>query len=124
MNGNLKLAAALVAGLAGGAGAVYLALKPAAHETAAPAAAKAQRQVLYWYDPMVPDQHFDKPGKSPFMDMALVPRYADEQAGTGVSIDPRVRQSLGMRTAAAETGKLWRRIDTVGTVRVAGSSLG
>ena len=25
-------------------------------------------KVLYWYDPMVPDQHFDKPGKSPFMD--------------------------------------------------------
>ena len=37
-----------------------------------------KRQVLYWYDPMVPDKHFDKPGKSPFMDMELVPKYADE----------------------------------------------
>lgn len=116
MNGNLKLAAALLAGLAVGAGAVWLALKPAAHEAAAPAA-QAERKVLYWYDPMVPDQHFDKPGKSPFMDMALVPRYADEAAGAGVAIDPRTRQSLGMRTATAETGRLWRRIDTVGTVR-------
>ena len=25
------------------------------------------RRVLYWYDPMVPQQRFDKPGKSPFM---------------------------------------------------------
>ncbi|HEV8695568.1 MAG TPA: heavy metal-binding domain-containing protein, partial [Lysobacter sp.] len=29
----------------------------------------AERKALYWYDPMVPDQHFEKPGKSPFMDM-------------------------------------------------------
>ncbi|WP_256738012.1 heavy metal-binding domain-containing protein, partial [Paraburkholderia fungorum] len=34
--------------------------------------------VLYWHDPMVPNQHFDKPGKSPFMNMQLEPVYADE----------------------------------------------
>ena len=67
----------------------------------------AERKVLYWYDPMVPAQHFDKPGKSPFMDMQLVPRYADEGAGdgaaaSGVSVDPRGAQSLGMRLARAE----------------------
>lgn len=38
---------------------------------------KQEPKVLYWYDPMVPDQHFDKPGKSPFMDMELVPKYAE-----------------------------------------------
>ncbi|MGE1823940.1 heavy metal-binding domain-containing protein [Klebsiella quasipneumoniae] len=27
---------------------------------------------------MKPDTKFDKPGKSPFMDMDLVPKYADE----------------------------------------------
>ncbi|MBS0475243.1 MAG: efflux transporter periplasmic adaptor subunit, partial [Proteobacteria bacterium] len=32
--------------------------------------------VAYWYDPMVPDKHFDQPGKSPFMDMQLVPKFA------------------------------------------------
>ena len=48
-----------------------------AADAAAPAAA-AERKVLYWYDPMVPTQKFDKPGKSPFMDMQLVPRYVDE----------------------------------------------
>jgi Cu(I)/Ag(I) efflux system membrane fusion protein len=30
----------------------------------------------YWYDPMHPEKHFDKPGKSPFMDMQLLPKYA------------------------------------------------
>ena len=39
-------------------------------EAAAPAGAG---KVLYWYDPMFPNQKFDKPGKSPFMDMQLVP---------------------------------------------------
>ena len=28
----------------------------------------------YWYDPMRPSEHFDKPGKSPFMDMQLLPK--------------------------------------------------
>ena len=27
------------------------------------------RKILYYYDPMFPNQKFDKPGKSPFMDM-------------------------------------------------------
>ncbi len=38
------------------------------------------KKVLYWHDPMVPGQKFDKPGKSPFMDMQLVPVYADDGA--------------------------------------------
>jgi len=33
-----------------------------------------------------------------------------------VAIDPRVAQNLGVRTAEATVGRLWRRIDTVGTV--------
>src|SRR5687768_6768285 len=46
------------------------------------------KKVLYWHDPMVPGQRFDKPGKSPFMDMQLVPVYADSAAGEGgVSIN-------------------------------------
>ena len=43
-------------------------------DTTKPAA--TERKVLYWYDPMVPGQKFDKPGKSPFMDMQLVPKFA------------------------------------------------
>ena len=35
------------------------------------------KKVLYWEDPMVEGRHFSKPGKSPFMDMQLAPRYAE-----------------------------------------------
>lgn len=67
---------------------------------AASAGPEAGRKVLYWYDPMVPGQRFDKPGKSPFMDMQLVPRYADEASeAAGVRIDPARLQSLGVRYA-------------------------
>ena len=69
---------------------------------APPAATVDGREVLYWYDPMVPSQHFDKPGKSPFMDMQLVPKFADEaQAEGGVTIYQRRTQNLGLSTAFA-----------------------
>jgi len=74
-----------------------------------PPPAAPGRPVLYWYDPMVPAQHFDKPGKSPFMDMQLQPKYADEAQGSqapGVRIDPARTQSLGVRLAKAERGVL------------------
>jgi Cu(I)/Ag(I) efflux system membrane fusion protein len=52
---------------------------------------------------MYPDQHFDKSGKSPFMDMQLIPRYEGEPAiEPGVRIDPGVVQNLGVRIAAVE----------------------
>ena len=60
-----------------GFGAYRLGLRAGAHDTP-PAVDKSGRKVLYWHDPMVPGQKFDKPGKSPFMDMELVPVYADE----------------------------------------------
>jgi len=75
------------------------------------------RRVLYWHDPMVPGQKFDKPGKSPFMDMQLVPVYADEAGGQGtVSIDPRVVQNLGIRTAEVIKGSLASRLEVVGNI--------
>jgi Cu(I)/Ag(I) efflux system membrane fusion protein len=75
------------------------------------------RRVLYWHDPMVPAQKFDKPGKSPFMDMQLVPVYADEAGADGaVSIDPRVVQNLGVRTADVSRGSLAPKIEAVGNV--------
>src|ERR1700739_4438896 len=51
---------------------------------------KTGRKVLYWHDPMVPNQHFDKPGKSPFMDMQLQPVYADGGGGSGDRVAPRL----------------------------------
>jgi membrane fusion protein, copper/silver efflux system len=92
---------------------------PAANGAAAPSAQGAEgRKVLYWHDPMVPGQRFDKPGKSPFMDMQLVPVYADEggEAPGSVRIDPTVRQNLGVRTALVERGSLDTRVEAVGNV--------
>ncbi len=60
------------------------------------------KQVLYWHDPMAPGHKFNEPGKSPFMDMSLVPRYADDADGEGVRVLPNVMQSLGMRVGKAE----------------------
>src|SRR5579862_5831400 len=62
------------------------------------------KKVLYWHDPMVPGQRFDKPGKSPFMDMQLVPVYEGGGDSGGVVVDPRMQQSLGVRTAEVTKG--------------------
>jgi Cu(I)/Ag(I) efflux system membrane fusion protein len=68
--------------------------------------ASTDREVLYWYDPMYPQQRFDAPGPSPFMDMDLVPRYADDSAGTSVNIDASIVQNLGIRTGKVAKGVL------------------
>ena len=75
------------------------------------------RRVLYWHDPMVPAQRFDKPGKSPFMDMQLVPVYADEAGGAGVQVSPAVQQNLGLRTALVERVDAAASFDAVGSVQ-------
>jgi Cu(I)/Ag(I) efflux system membrane fusion protein len=77
---------------------------------------KTGRPVLYWHDPMVPATKFDKPGKSPFMDMQLVPVYADEAAGTGVSVAPGVAQNLGIRTAIVRKVDMSSRLEVVGVI--------
>jgi membrane fusion protein, copper/silver efflux system len=75
------------------------------------------RKVLYWHDPMVPGQKFDKPGKSPFMDMQLVPVYADAGSGEStVAISPRVQQNLGVRTAEVKSGSVSSTVEAVGSV--------
>ncbi|MXO60950.1 efflux RND transporter periplasmic adaptor subunit [Altererythrobacter salegens] len=72
--------------------------------------------VLYWYDPMVPGQHFDEPGKSPFMDMELVPKCAGEEATAEVRIDPGLVQNFAIRTAEAEYGILDSEITATGVL--------
>jgi Cu(I)/Ag(I) efflux system membrane fusion protein len=79
--------------------------------------ASNERQVLYWHDPMVPAQRFDKPGKSPFMDMQLVPVYADEAGGAGIRVSPAVQQNLGLRTATVRRADVASSFDAVGTVQ-------
>jgi Cu(I)/Ag(I) efflux system membrane fusion protein len=80
-------------------------------------ASEGGKKVLYWHDPMVPGQKFDKPGKSPFMDMQLFPVYADGGGDEGaVAISPRVQQNLGVRTAEVKSGSLSSTVEAVGSV--------
>jgi membrane fusion protein, copper/silver efflux system len=79
--------------------------------------AMVDRKPLYWHDPMVPGPRFDKPGKSPFMDMQLVPVYADESGDAGVKISPSVQQNLGIRTAQVRRAQVASTFDAVGSVQ-------
>ena len=75
------------------------------------------RRVVYYHDPMVPGNKFDKPAKSPFMDMMLVPVYADSDGdGSKVTISPRIQQNLGLRTAAVTEGTLSPQVAAVGSI--------
>ncbi|MGE6661037.1 efflux RND transporter periplasmic adaptor subunit [Pseudomonas sp. NPDC077408] len=96
-------------------GATAAAVMPTA--ALAQAADDEGRAVLYWYDPMVPQQKFDKPGKSPFMDMELVPRYADEGSdGASMKIDPSVTQNLGIRLATAVRESISQSLEATGAL--------
>lgn len=80
--------------------------------------AKQEPKVLYWYDPMVPDQHFDKPGPSPFMDMDLVPKYAAPSTQEpGLSIDATLVQNLGMRKAKVQRLPIRSELEVVGQLQ-------
>lgn len=75
------------------------------------------RKVLYYHDPMVPGSKFDRPAKSPFMDMMLVPVYAGGDTDQGrVAVSPRVQQSLGVRTALATEAMLLPQLSAVGAI--------
>ncbi|MBJ9675925.1 efflux RND transporter periplasmic adaptor subunit [Burkholderia gladioli] len=126
---SLRAALALIAGAAllgagylagsrhrGGGDSMAAAAVPSAGGAPAP------RKVLYWHDPMVPNQHFDKPGKSPFMDMQLQPVYADGDDGApgaqpGIRIDAGLQQDLGIRYAKVRRRETSDGIDAIGTTQ-------
>jgi Cu(I)/Ag(I) efflux system membrane fusion protein len=126
---NLAIAAAVAAAVTAGYGAYRLgvtrAMRSAGQETGEPGGSlkagdvdpATGRRILYWHDPMVPSARFEAPGKSPFMNMQLVPVYegpADD--GGTVTVDPRVRQSLGVRTAEVTRETLAPRVEATGEV--------
>lgn len=115
------IAAAVAAAVATGAVGFFAgkhAAAPGGKVSSAPSSGPmGERKVLYWHDPMVPGPRFDKPGKSPFMDMQLVPVYADEQSDTGVKISPGVQQNLGIRTAIVTRTLVASSFDAVGAVQ-------
>ncbi|QQG35241.1 MAG: efflux RND transporter periplasmic adaptor subunit [Micavibrio aeruginosavorus] len=82
---------------------------------------KGEPKILYWYDPMVPGQKFDKPGKSPYMDMDLVPFYEVQADGhdaheNSIQIDSSYRQTFGVKTATVRMEEFGRSIRAFGTV--------
>ena len=90
------------------------------HQHAPPAsnavAIATGKQVMYWYDPMQPEQHFDQPGLSP-MGMQMVPKYAQSGSDRNVvRIDPATMQNLGMRSAPVGIGSLTRDLHVPGTI--------
>ena len=61
-------------------------------------AASGERKILYWYDAMNPQHHYDKPGKAPD-GMDLVPMYADQvtppaQSASGATASKSERKIL------------------------------
>ena len=132
-NTNLKKIALTLALLTAGAVAGWAASQWQAGRTglASTAAAPAvnplgteTRKPLYWYDPMVPTQRFDQPGKSPFMDMQLVPKYggeagdADPAAAPALGVSAQAQQLLGVRLATVEQASSRVNIDAAGTLQL------
>ena len=106
------LATAFIAYWAGGRGNAPAASSAA---TGSPAPA-AHAKVLYWYDPMTPQQHSDKPGLSS-MGMQMVPKYAGSGTDTNtVQIDAATVQNLGVRTATVVSRVLPATMEVPGTV--------
>ncbi len=119
MNKNAFKITALVATVAAASGGIgyWAAANRDMPAHTAQTDAAGEKKPLYWYDPMVPNQHFDKPGKSPFMDMELVPKYADEgDDGSSVKIDPSLVQNLGIRTAQVERATLSTSLDVAASI--------
>ncbi len=87
--------------------------------TASASPTRGAQKVLYWYDPMVPAQRYDHPGKSP-MGMEMIPRYAEGGPSggesAGVRIDPAAEQNLGVRLTTVRRGDLASTVDAVGVI--------
>lgn len=110
-------AALLAVGVGAASSGYWLAQKQPEHGEVPSTAQAGERKVLYWYDPMQPEQRFDKPGKSPFMDMELVPKYAGAgQESSALSVPAQAVQSLGMRTSKVIRGVLPSSVEAVGSL--------
>lgn len=106
---TLKYSVAIISSLIIGGVATAAVMQHFSLSSQASQAQVTERKVLFWYDPMKPDVKFDKPGKSPFMDMDLVPKYADEEStgsDKGIRIDPTQQQNLGLKTEQVYRGAL------------------
>lgn len=126
---NMRLAAVVVAivvalGVGGGVGYLYADHHTQHMSDTSQGGAQSNAKALYWYDPMKPDQHFNKPGKSPFMDMQLVAKYADSgsdgsaASAKSIKVDPSITQNLGVRVVQVTQGVLNDGITVSGTIQL------
>ncbi|WP_233263153.1 efflux RND transporter periplasmic adaptor subunit [Cognatiluteimonas profundi] len=111
---SIHLVAAAALFLLGGVGLGYW-MGHSRGTTQAASVAPAQRKVLYWYDPMMPQERYAKPGKSS-MNVKLIPKYAGDANDGGVAVAPGLRQSLGMRTVVVARGSLESTIHVPGSI--------
>jgi membrane fusion protein, copper/silver efflux system len=89
----------------------YLTIGNGSQESACPGG-----QPLYWYDPMIPAEHYPGPGKSS-MNMALQPKCANQGAEGGVIVSPAMQQNLGIRLAKVEVREISPVVRAVGHVQ-------
>ena len=111
---RIGIALAALALMAGGIGYYF----GSAGNSSNPAQTQSQqsRKILYWYDPMVPQEKYDHPGLSS-MGMQTIPKYADESGQqAGVRVDPAAIQSLGMRVVTVQVGPIGSALDVTGTI--------
>ena len=78
------------------------------------------RKILYWYDPMVPQEHYDNPDSLSSMGMKTQPKYAGDNAAAGgmpgVTIDPAAMQNLGIRIVPVQIGSLSATLSVTGSI--------
>lgn len=109
MNKTLILSALL---LALGAGGGYWAAKHLPGD-----GASAEKQPLYWVNPMDPRDKRDGPAKDN-MGMDFIPVYEEKRGGSPgtVTISPEIQQNLGVRLAKVERLPVHQQLETVGYV--------
>jgi membrane fusion protein, copper/silver efflux system len=108
------IASALIAFAAAGGLGGYLLAGGGARQAATQESSGGK--ILYWYDPMVPSEHYPGPSKSS-MNMALVPKYAGQSASGGITVSPAMQQNLGIRLARVETRDIALTVRAVGQVQ-------
>lgn len=114
-----QLAAAFAAvTLVAGAGGYYLAGSHVAGSASTPP--ETRRKPLYYYDPMVPQEHYDNAESLSSMGMKTIPKYAESVSGgsisPGVTIAPSAMQNLGIRVVTVINGTLAGSLDVTGSI--------
>jgi RND family efflux transporter MFP subunit len=110
----------------GFAGGTLMHLRLAGQPASAAHTTKPERTVVYWYDPMHPAYHSDKPGIAPDCGMELVPMYSDGTSNAGgaqapagtINVSAEKQQMIGVETGYAEMSQGVKTLRAVGRVAV------